>query len=72
MAMLDLIDHRGEFPAHPFIQSDAEKISLMRLAVSRHKEADLATALKYLVDGEVAFEDEVPAVLDLRDGVKAR
>jgi hypothetical protein len=24
------------------------------------------------VDGEVAFEDEVPAVLDLRDGVEAR
>jgi hypothetical protein len=24
------------------------------------------------VDGKVAFEDEVPAVFDLRDGVEAR
>ena len=35
-------------------------------------QADLAAALEDLVDGEVAFEDEVPAVFDLRDGIEPR
>ena len=35
-------------------------------------EADLAASLEDLVDGKVAFEDEVPAVLDLGDGVEPR
>src|SRR5260370_735032 len=70
MAMLDLIDHGGEFPWQPFVQPDAEDLAD---AVGRQPpQADLATALKDLVDGEVAFEDEVSAVLDLRDGVEAR
>src|SRR5208337_902825 len=35
-------------------------------------QADLATALEDVVDGEVAFEDEIAAVLDLADGVEPR
>jgi len=35
-------------------------------------EAGFTTALEDLVNGEVAFENEVPTVLDLRDGVEAR
>ena len=70
MAVLDLIDDGGEFPAQPLVQPDAEDLAD---AVGRQPpQADLATALEDLVDGEVAFEDEVPAVLDLRDGVEAR
>jgi hypothetical protein len=35
-------------------------------------EPDFAASLEDLVDGEVAFEDEVPAVFDLGDGVETR
>src|SRR3984885_13508977 len=70
MSMFDLIDHGCEFPVQPFIQPDAEDLTD---AVRRQPpQADLATALEDLVDGEVAFENEVPAILDLRDGVEAR
>jgi hypothetical protein len=63
MAVLDLIDHRGEFPAHPLVQPDAEDLAD---AIGRQPpQADLATALKDFMNGEVAFEDEIPAVLDL-------
>ena len=34
--------------------------------------ADLAASLEDLVNGEMAFEDEVPAILDLGDGVEPR
>ncbi len=35
-------------------------------------QAEFAAALEQLVDGQVALEDEVAAVLDLRDGIEAR
>ncbi len=58
MAMLDLIDHRRQFPAQSVMQPDAEDLAD---AVRRQSpETDLATALKDLVDGKVTFEDEVP------------
>jgi hypothetical protein len=63
MAMLDLIDHGGEFPWQPFVQPDAK--DLADVVGRQPPQADLATALKDLVDGEVAFEDEVPAVMCL-------
>jgi hypothetical protein len=33
---------------------------------------DLATALEDPVDGKVAFENEIPAVFDLCEGVESR
>ncbi len=36
MPVLDLIDHRRQFPAQP-LSSRTPKISLMRFAVSRHR-----------------------------------
>jgi hypothetical protein len=68
MPVLDLIDHRGQFPAQSFVQADAEDFAD---PVGREPpQSDFATAFKDLVDGEVAFEDEVPAVLDLRDRIE--
>ena len=46
------------------------KIAAILSAPSRH-EADLAAALEQLMDREVALEDEVAAILDLGDRVKA-
>jgi hypothetical protein len=47
------------------------KISAILSAVSRHG-AELAAAFERLVNGKVALEDEVAAVLDLGDRIKAR
>ena len=70
MAVLDLIDDGGEFPVQPLVKADAEDLAD---AVGRQPpQADFAASLEDFVDGEVAFEDEVPAVLDLRDGIEAR
>lgn len=50
-------------------QADAKDLAD---AVGRQSpEADLAASLEDLVDGEVALENEVPAILDLGDGVEA-
>ena len=69
MSVLDLVDHGGQFAAQAFVQPDAEDLAD---PVGRQPpKADLAASLEDLVDGEVAFEDEIPAVLDLGDGVEA-
>jgi hypothetical protein len=61
MPVFDLIDDCREFPAQPLVQPDAEDLTD---AVRRQPpQADLAAALEDPVDGEVAFENEVPAVL---------
>ena len=63
MAMFDLIDDRGQFPAQPLVQADAENLAD---AVSREApQADLAAALEDLVNRKMTLEDEVPAVFDL-------
>src|ERR1700739_4692022 len=55
MAMLDLVDDLGCFAAQTFVQADTEDLTD---AVGRQPpEADLATSLEDLVNGEVAFED---------------
>src|ERR1700730_10910610 len=70
MAVLDLIDDRGEFPMQPFVQPHAEDLAD---AVRRQPpQADFAASFKDFVNGEVAFEIEIAAVLDLCDGVEAR
>src|ERR1700694_3822324 len=69
MAMLDLIDDGGEFPMQPFVQPHAEDLAD---AVRRQSpQADFAASFKDFVNREVAFENEIAAVLDLRDGVEA-
>jgi hypothetical protein len=68
MAMLDLVDDGDQFAAEALAQPDAEDLAD---AVGRQTpESDFATALEDLVNGEVACEDEVAAILDLRDGVE--
>src|SRR6516162_10142697 len=70
MAVLDLIDHSGQLPPQSVVQPDAEDLAD---AVRREPpQTYFATALEDLVDGEMAFENEVPAVLDLGDGIEPR
>src|ERR1700674_1927057 len=69
MAMLDLIDDGGEFPPQPFIEPHTE--DLADPVRGQPPQADFAASFKDLVNGEVAFENEISAVLDLRDGVEA-
>src|ERR1043166_9560647 len=70
VAMLDLIDNRSEFPAQAFVEADAEDLAD---SVRRQPpQADLAAPLKDFVNGEVAFEDEIPAILDLSNSVEPR
>jgi hypothetical protein len=70
MTILNLLDDSAELAAQLLGQPHAKEF---RDAVgSQSPKADLAAALENLVDWEVALEDEVAAVLDLADGVKAR
>jgi len=69
MAVLDLVDDRGQLAMHPATDPLAEDRG--DLVSAEPPQADLAAALEQLVDGKVTLEDEVAAVLDLRDGVEA-
>ena len=62
MAMLDTVDDRGELAAHLAVQPRAEDLG--DLVGGQPPQAELAAALEQLVDGKVALEDEVAAVLD--------
>jgi hypothetical protein len=70
MPVFDLIDCRGEFPGQSFSQAAAE--NLADAVRCQAPQTDLATALEDFVDGKVAFENEVPAVLDLCDRIEPR
>src|SRR5688572_11684296 len=70
MTMLDLIDDGGQLPMEPLVQPDAK--DLADAIGSEPPKADFAASLKNLVDGEMALENEVAAVLDLGDGVEPR
>src|SRR3970282_1048424 len=69
MSVLYLIDDGGELAAEPLVQPHAE--DLADPVRRQPPEADFTASLEDLVDREVALEDEIPAVLDLRDGVEA-
>ena len=70
MTVLDLIDDSAQFAAQLLSQAHAEEF---RDPVGRQApKAYLAAALEDFMDREVALKDEVAAVLDLPDGVKAR
>ena len=66
MAMLDLIDDGGQLAAHPAVKTGSEDRG--NLVGGEPPQAEFAAALEQLVDGEVALENEVAAVLDLGDG----
>ena len=69
MTVLDAIDHGGEIAVHLAVQSRAEDLGD---PVGRQPpQAKLAAAFEQLVNGKVALEDEVAAILDLGDGIEA-
>ena len=69
MAVLDLVDDGGQLAMYAATDPRAEDRA--DLVGAEPPQADLAAALEQLVDGKVALEDEVAAILDLRDGVEA-
>src|SRR5271157_4552582 len=69
MAVLDAINHGGKLSAVPAAETGAE--DRRHLVGCEPPQAEFAAALEQLVDRKVALEDEVAAVLDLRDGIEA-
>jgi predicted ArsR family transcriptional regulator len=69
MTVLDAIDDGGELALHPTAHARAEDLG--DLVGGQPPQAELAAAFEQLVDGEVALEDEVAAILDLSDRIKA-
>jgi len=55
--MLDLFDDRGELATQSLVQTDPE--DLADAVRGQPPEADLATSFEDLVNGEMAFENEV-------------
>lgn len=70
MAMLDLIDDGGELAPHPAVQAGSEDRG--NLVGGEPPQAEFAAALEQFVNGKVALENEVAAILDLGDGIEAR
>ena len=69
MAMLDLFDHRAQLTLQ--FPGDALPEDLGDLVGRHAPHAEFTAAFEDLVDGKVALEDEVAAVFDLADGIKA-
>jgi hypothetical protein len=69
MAVLDAVDDGSELALHPAVYAGAEDLG--DLVSGEPPQAELAAAFEQLVDGEVALEDEVAAILDLGDCIKA-
>jgi hypothetical protein len=69
VAVRDLLNHIGELAAVSAAETGAE--DRRHLVSSELPQAKFATALEQLVDRKVALEDEVAAILDLRDGIEA-
>ena len=70
MTVLDLVDNRGQLAMHPATDPLAEDRT--DLVSAEPPQTQLAAALEQLVDRKATLEDEVAAVLDLRDGVEER
>src|SRR3954447_26842913 len=69
MAVLNLFQHALQLSPEPLIDTEAE--DLRDLVRQQAQQSDVARPLEQLVDGEVATEDQVEAVLDLLDGIVA-
>ena len=69
MAVLDAVDDGGQLAVHCAVQARAKDLG--DLVGGQPPQAELATAFEQLVDGKVALEDEVAAILDLSDRIEA-
>src|SRR5438128_2167010 len=69
MAVLDLLQGGVQLAGQAAGDTGAE--DFRDLLGRKAPQAQLATALEEAMDGEVAFEDEIAAVLDLTDGIEA-
>jgi hypothetical protein len=69
MAVLDSVDNGSELAAHPAVEACAEDFG--DFVGGQSPQSELAAPFEQLVDGEVAFKDEVTAILDLSDGIEA-
>ena len=69
MTVLNAIDDGGQLAAHPAVQTRAEDLG--DLVGGQPPQTEFAAAFEEFVDGKVALEDEVAAVLDLGDRIKA-
>src|SRR5215831_15416825 len=70
MAVFDLINDGGEVAAVVTLEADAE--DFRDLVRGQSPQAEFTASLEQLVDGKVALEDKIEAVLDLTDRVDAR
>jgi hypothetical protein len=70
MTVFDLVDDGGEFPVQSLVEAGAE--NLIDAVGRQTPQTDFTAAPEDPVNGGVEFENEVPAVLDLSDGVEAR
>jgi len=69
MTVLNVVDDGGQLAAQSSVQPGAE--DLADLVAGQPPQAELAAAFEQLVDGKVALEDEVAAILDLGDCIEA-
>src|SRR5712672_2329508 len=69
MAVLDAVDDGGQLAVHCAVQARAKDLG--NLVGGQPPQAEFAAAFEQLVDGKVALEDEVAAILDLSDRIKA-
>ena len=69
MTMFDAVNDGGELAAHLAVEAGAEDFG--DLVGGEPPQPELAAALEQLVDREITFEDEVAAVLDLGNRIKA-
>jgi hypothetical protein len=69
MAVLDAIDDGGQLAMHCAVQARAKDLG--DLVGGQPPQAEFAAAFEQLVDGKVALEDEVAAILDLGDRIEA-
>ena len=70
MAVLDLIDDGEELAAVVALKPRAEYLGYF--VGGQSPQAKFTASLEQLVDGEVALEDKIEAVLDLTDRISAR
>ena len=70
MAVLDPIDDGSQLAARPAVHAGAEDLG--DLVAGQPPQAEFAAAFEQLMDGKIALEDEVAAILDLGDRIEAR
>ena len=66
---VDAVDDGGQLAAHCAVQARAKDLG--DLVGGQPPQAQFAAAFEQLVDGKVALEDEVAAILDRSDRIEA-